>query len=128
MTQPFWLIVGVLALVCGLIGAVLPLLPTTPFLLLATFAFARSSPRLHAWITNHPHFGPPIDHWHSERAISRKAKISAVVVMGATFAISVLLGVSSRVLIIQAFVLACAAGFVLSRPSPAKERAPKLDA
>ncbi len=118
MNRTFWFIVGCLAVVCGLVGAVLPLLPTTPFLLVATFAFARSSPRLHAWLTEHPRFGPPIHHWHTERAISRKAKNLAVFVMVITFALSFALGASWLILIIQGFVLICAASFILSRPSP----------
>lgn len=127
MTRPFWFMFGILALVIGLIGAALPLLPTTPFLLLATFAFARSSPRLHGWLINHPRFGPPIDHWHSQRAISRKAKIMAVAVMAVTFAISVLVGVSPFVLIIQGIVLVCAATFILTRAEPTEDRMLKLD-
>jgi len=102
------------------VGAVLPLLPTTPFLLVATFAFARSSPRLHAWLIEHPHLGPPINDWHTQRAISRKAKVAAVATMIATLAISVALDVARTILIIQLLVLTCVAAFILSRPVPAR--------
>jgi len=121
MNRAFWFGVGCLALACGVLGAVLPLLPTTPFLLVATYAFARSSPRLHAWITTHPHFGPPVLHWNTEGAITRKAKILAVSVMAITFGLSVVMGASWTILAIQAVVLGCAAGFVVSRPSPAAD-------
>ena len=57
-----WLTLGLLATACGVAGIVLPLVPATPFLLLAAFAFARSSPRLHGWLVAHPRLGRPIDY------------------------------------------------------------------
>ncbi|WP_366554974.1 YbaN family protein [Aquibaculum sediminis] len=111
-----WLLFGLAATATGLVGAVLPLLPTTPFLLLAAYAFARSSPRLHAWLLDHPRFGPLICNWQQHGGIDRRSKRIAVGVMAATFALSWVLGVSSTVLIIQAVVLSCAALFVLTRP------------
>ncbi|MDF2097435.1 YbaN family protein [Aquibaculum arenosum] len=111
-----WLLFGLAATATGLVGAVLPLLPTTPFLLLAVFAFARSSPRLHSWLLDHPHFGPLIYNWQQHGGIDRRSKRIAVAVMIGTFALSWALGVSGTVLIIQALVLNCAALFVLTRP------------
>ncbi|NJN45260.1 MAG: DUF454 domain-containing protein [Candidatus Competibacteraceae bacterium] len=120
MNRILWFIGGCFALACGVVGAVLPLLPTTPFLLLATFAFARSSPRLYAWITEHPRFGPPINDWHAQGAIGRNAKVTAVTMMVATLAMSAALGVAKTILIIQLVVLTCSAAFILSRPVPAR--------
>lgn len=111
-----WMALGLLSTACGIAGIVLPLVPTTPFLLLAAFAFARSSPRLHTWLVTHPRLGPPIRDWHAHGAISRRAKIAAAAVMAATLGGSFLAGVSTRVLIIQAIVMAGAATFVLTRP------------
>lgn len=71
-----WLMVGL-----GIVGIFLPLLPTTPFLLLAVWLFSRSSPRLAKWLMDHPLFGPPLGDWREEGAISRRAKISAVLLM-----------------------------------------------
>ncbi len=113
-----WVSLGLLSTACGIAGAVLPLVPTTPFLLLAAYAFARSSPRLHDWLVTHPRLGPPIVNWNRHGAISRRAKIAAVAVMAATLASSAAIGVSGRVLLVQVVVLAGAATFVLSRPSP----------
>jgi uncharacterized membrane protein YbaN (DUF454 family) len=111
-----WLTLGLVSTACGIAGLLLPLVPTTPFLLLATFAFARSSPRLHRWLTTHPRLGPPIEDWRAHGAISRRAKIAAVVVMVATLSLSVVAGLSTTGLIIQAVVLCASATFVLTRP------------
>ncbi len=66
----------------------MPLLPTVPFMLLAAFCFARSSPQLEAWLVDHPRFGPHIHAWNTRGAISRRGKYAAL----ATFAASALLG------------------------------------
>lgn len=117
-----WIILGFLSTACAIAGVLLPLVPTTPFLLLAAFAFARSSPRLHSWLVTHPHLGPPITDWHAHGAISRRAKIAAVVVMVATLSLSAAMGLSGMFLLVQAAVLCAAAAFVLTRPDgPSKE-------
>lgn len=108
---------GAVALGLGLIGVVLPVLPTTPFILLAAFAFGKSSPRLRSWLQNHPVFGGPIHDWESRGAIATRHKAMGVAMMGATFIISLVLAVPAHVLAIQAICLGGAALFVLSRPS-----------
>ncbi|MEM1419972.1 MAG: YbaN family protein [Pseudomonadota bacterium] len=118
MKRILWLFLGLIALLLGLIGAVLPLLPTTPFVLVALFAFARSSPRLHAWLVNHPRLSTSIRNWNEEGAISWQAKRSGLFAMVLALLISWALGVSVTGLILQALVLACAAAFILSRPTP----------
>lgn len=111
-----WMVFGLLTLALAFAGVFLPILPTTPFLLLAAFAFARSSPRLEAWLLNHPRFGTLIRNWQRDGSIDRRTKIAAASVMALTFAFSFLLGASTTVLIIQAIVLTGAATFVLTRP------------
>ena len=111
-----WCLLGLTALALGIAGTVLPLLPTTPFILLAAFAFAQSSPRLHHWLTTHRRFGPLIANWQQHGAISRRTKQLSVAVMIGAFALSVALGVRPLLLAIQALVLAGAATFVLTRP------------
>jgi len=111
-----WLVCGLAAMALGAIGAVLPLLPTVPFLLLAAFCFARSSERLHAWLLNHPRFGPPILDWAERGAIARTAKWAASGSILAALGLSVVLGVGLPVLALQAAVLAAVALFIWTRP------------
>lgn len=113
-----WIALGCFCVVAATIGVALPLLPTTPFLLLAAYAFARSSPRLHRWLLAHKRFGPMIENWRRYGAIDRKTKIYSIGAMVAAFAASVLLGVAPLLLLIQAVVLAGAGTFVLTRPTP----------
>lgn len=111
-----WLLLGLAALALAAAGIVLPLLPTTPFLLVAAYAFARSSPRLHRWLMAHRLFGPMIHNWQERGAIPRKAKRLAVLMMAGAFALSLAMGLPWHVLAIQAVVLAGAGTFVLTRP------------
>ena len=117
-SRVFWLIVGLVAVLVAMLGVIVPLLPSTPFVLVAAFAFMRSSERLHNWLVNHPLFGSLIDDWHRHKAISRPAKIAAVVSMVAVFLVSAGLGAPGWVLLLQAVVLGAAGWFVVSRPSP----------
>jgi len=116
-----WLVIGFLALALGVLGIFLPLLPTTPLVLLAAFAFARSSERLHQWLLDHNIFGALIANWRRHGAISRSAKVSSVVAMVAVLGVSLVLAVPAYVIIVQVVVLGVAALFILSRPLPPVE-------
>jgi uncharacterized membrane protein YbaN (DUF454 family) len=124
LRRGLWASGGFVALGLGVAGVVLPLLPTTPFLLLAAFCFARSSQRLHGWLLGHRLLGPLIAAWQRERAIPRRAKIAACVTMAAVLGLSLVLALPIHVLLIQAVVLGASAIFVASRPSPAGDRRP----
>jgi hypothetical protein len=113
-----WFLVGVAGLVFGVAGVFLPLLPATPFLLIAAYGFARSSPRIHRWLIEHPYLGALIENWRRHGAISRRDKVLAAIAMIVTFALSIWVGVSWIYLGIQAIALSGAAAFVFSRPSP----------
>jgi uncharacterized membrane protein YbaN (DUF454 family) len=106
-----WLSVGL-----ALVGAILPILPTTVFLILAAFLFGRGSPRARAWLVGHRLLGPPILRWEETGAIPWPAKLGASVAMLASLAISLFLGVPAWVLALQALCLAAAAAYVLTRP------------
>ncbi len=114
-----WLVLGIASVGLGLIGAVLPLLPTTIFLILAAGCFARSSPRLEAWLLDHPRFGASLRAWRAEKAIGPRAKAAACGGMAlgyAVFFVSVRPGTGLALLV--AVGLAACAGYVLTRPTP----------
>jgi len=111
-----WLLLGLLSLGLGIVGAFLPLLPTVPLLLLAAFFFARSSDRLHNWLVSHKTWGPPIRDWSERGAIGRKPKVYASASILVTFGISIWLGLSAGILVVQAVVLSAVSVFIWSRP------------
>lgn len=82
---------GFAALGLGLAGVVLPVLPTTPFVLLAAACFARGSVRFHEWLLHHRIAGPLIREWQTYRAMPRKAKRAAYLLMLLSFGTSILL-------------------------------------
>lgn len=82
---------GWLCMLLGLIGVFLPLLPTTPFLLLAAACFVRSSPKMHARLMAHPRLGPFLEQWRRERSVPPAAKRRAYVVVVVGFALSMAL-------------------------------------
>ena len=122
----FWLLAGLTSVAIGAVGVVLPLLPTTPFLLLAAFAFARSSTRLNRWLREHRSFGPLIDNWHRDGAIDRKVKRTAIVVIFMTPVITWLFGAPLWIIAGQIVVSSAAAIFILTRPSPPGRRQPPV--
>lgn len=111
-----WLFCGFLAMMLGLIGVILPLLPTVPFMLLAAYCFSRSSERLHNWLVNHPRFGPSIRDWRDHGAIHPRAKRLATIMIVCAFLISVFLGVRPILLAVQAVVLSLVMLFIWTRP------------
>lgn len=119
-----WLTLGIVALGFGALGVLLPILPTTPFVLVAAFAFAQSSQRLHDWLLDHNLFGSLIANWRRYGAISRSAKMVSVASMVAVVLISLLIGVPIFVLAVQWLVLGVCAWFILSRPLPPRDRNP----
>nr|WP_321249904.1 YbaN family protein [uncultured Ruegeria sp.] len=115
--QFLWAGLGLLCVALAVVGIVLPLLPTVPFLLLAAFFFARSSSRLHNWLITHRTFGPMILDWQSSGAIRPAAKKAATLSVAAVFGLSVLLSLPAHVLIIQVLVLGGVMGFIWTRPN-----------
>ena len=86
--RALWLSAGLVALLLGVVGIFLPLLPTTPFVLLAAFCFSRGSARVEAWLLAHPRFGPAIADWRSRRAIPLRVKQLAWTMMAAGSVVS----------------------------------------
>lgn len=84
------LLAGLLAVALGMIGILLPVLPTVPFLLLALACFARSSERFYTWLLDHAHFGPIIRPYLDGRGMARASKVKAIILLWASIAVSVL--------------------------------------
>ncbi len=91
MRRAAYLLGGWTALLLGAAGLVLPILPTVPFVILAAFCFARSSPALERRLLDHPGMGPHIRAWRERRAISRRGKIAATLAFAASAAAGLLI-------------------------------------
>lgn len=125
MTSPIrivWLVLGVLCVGLGVIGMIVPLMPTTIFLILAAGCFTRSSPQLEAKLLGHPRFGPVIRAWRREGAIPRRGKQAACVGITVGYALF-WLGARPHwpvALLVAAAMAACAL-WMISRPLPKAE-------
>jgi uncharacterized membrane protein YbaN (DUF454 family) len=113
-----WFFFGV-----GAVGTVVPGLPTTPFMLLALWAFSKSSQRFHDWLYAHPVFGPPLQRWRNHRVIPGTAKLLAVATMTASLAyLAFFTDISIWIKMLAAMVMLYGAAFILSKPSRVPER------
>ena len=111
-------VLGWVCVLLGVVGAFLPLLPTTPFLILAAFFFSKGSPRLHQWLLTHPQFGSLIMEWERYGVIRPRAKRVATIAIVITFAntlIFVRVGVWVKLVIAAVGLLLL--GFIWTRPS-----------
>ncbi|MBZ5488404.1 YbaN family protein [Halomonas aquamarina] len=118
LKRALWVGVAALSFGIGVLGIFLPLLPTTEFMLGAVYCASKGSPRFEAWIRSRRYVGPLIRNWECERAISRRAKLVAVSMIGAS-ALFILLHLSNgwlRWSIIA--LLAGVAAWLATRPEP----------
>ncbi|MGD8592282.1 MAG: YbaN family protein [Gammaproteobacteria bacterium] len=109
---------GMLSVALGIVGVLLPLLPTTPFMLLAAACFAQSSPRFHNALLKNRLFGPMIKQWQEQRSIPKKSKNQAIFLIVVVFTISIVFFIQDSVA--RALMVATAAlliGFLLRIPS-----------
>ncbi len=114
---------GFLSVGLGTAGVVLPVLPTTPFVLLAAFFFARSSPRFDAWLLDHRWFGSLVRDWRAGRGLSRRAKTVSLIAIAITFTITIVFAVSGLWLRLLLVTIAVSVSTFLLR-LPTKDRRP----
>jgi uncharacterized membrane protein YbaN (DUF454 family) len=113
-----WLALALVSLALGAVGVVLPVLPTTPFLLLAAYAAARSSTRLHAWLLGHRLFGPPIRDWQAGHTVGRRAKVTASATMAISAAVLFTVGPGLWLAAGVTALMATVAAWLWLRPEP----------
>ena len=107
-----WLCVGL-----GVLGAILPVLPTTIFLIMALWAFSRSSARLHHWLYSHPRLGRPLRAWQVHRVIPIPAKCLALTMMLLSLLyVSLFVAEGWALPLGLALALGTVAGYILTRP------------
>lgn len=110
--------IGLVFVALGFVGVFVPLLPTTPFLLVAAGCFARSSPAFHQWLFNHRILGHYVRDWERNRSIPLSAKILAVVTMSASLA-WLALGTNAPAIAVwmTGAILVCVAAWLVTRPT-----------
>lgn len=91
MKNGLYFMAGTITLVVGIIGVFIPVLPTTPFLLLSSLCYLRSSPRMYGWLMGHKVLGPYISSYMIYKGITRKNKVASLVFLWTTLVISMLL-------------------------------------
>jgi hypothetical protein len=113
-----WVCVGL-----GVIGLAVPGMPTTVFLIVALWAFSRSSERFHRWLYEHPRLGPPLKAWHTHGVIALRAKLLAVTVMASSLVIIAAVSDSALGPLVLGVILVPIAVFIVTRPSRVPDRA-----
>ena len=114
--RQLWFAVGALFMGLGIVGIALPVMPTVPFLLVAAWAFARSSPRLRQKILDNPTYGPAVREWQERGAVGRRAKIWAVAAMTGGVGLSFWVGMPIWVVATQGVICTLVAAYLVSRP------------
>lgn len=117
LLRPFALLLGLICVALGLIGAFLPLMPSTVFFIGAAACFAYASPRLEAWLLSFEFIGGPVRAWRERGAISRPAKVMASLGMSIGLALYALTAPNGWALAAAVVILGLCAVFIWTRPN-----------
>jgi uncharacterized protein len=120
LTRPLFFALGLVLTGVGIVNLFIPGPPTTVFLIMAAACFARSSPKLEAWLVNHPRFGPGIVAWRQHGAIPRKIKFIAIGSMVVSFVIVLFVHLQLWLVAVIAAVMLASAVFIATRPEGPK--------
>ena len=120
LTRGLWFLLGAVFAGIGLLGVVIPGLPTTPFMLLAAACFARSSKRFYAWLITNPLFGEAVQRYRAGHGLRPRVKLIAASLAGLFMSYAALFGISAEQVLLRVTVAAVGAfgvWFILSRPT-----------
>lgn len=113
-----YMVLGLLCLGLGIAGYIVPLLPGTVFLLLATFFFFKSNERMYHWVLNDPRFGPLIRNYRAGYGIPRRIKLLAIALIAISFTVSIVFVVDS--IVARTILVLCAVSvsiYIMTRPT-----------
>lgn len=116
-TRIAYLAIGLVCVGLGVLGAFLPVLPSTVFFLMAVWAFSKSSARLERWLLEHPKIGPRIREWREHKTIPLPVKLTAWVSMAASLTLMIVGGAATIAIAGAAAVMVIGAVYIASRPS-----------
>ena len=115
LKKGIYLIVGTISLAAGIVGIFLPVLPTTPFILLSAWCFFRSSSKIYNWVISNERFGPTVENYQEGRGITRPTKVKAIVMMWLTITASIYLTIRNMYLIALLYLIAIGVTIYLYR-------------
>jgi len=118
MMRRFYLGLGYVSFALGIAGIFLPVLPTTPFVLLAAWCFTRSNSALAERLYSHPRFGPLLTTWRDQKAIPRHAKIYALTALALSYGLILYFSESRILPVVLAVIMGSVALYIATRPKP----------